>query len=91
MRKMRQEDDLISFFKKFCIRSKPVVSTLVLIYFGRHLLGYTVKANCIIFEIVDPDMLNFDFFLKKSVEVTSSADFVRDSSRKGFLMFYTIS
>ena len=51
---MRKGDDLISFFKKFYIRSKRVVSTLVLIYFNRHLLGYAVKANCIIFEIVDP-------------------------------------
>ena len=53
---MRKGDDLISFFKKFYIRSKRVVSTLILIYFTRHLLGYTVKANCIIFEIVDPDI-----------------------------------
>ena len=51
---MRKGDDLISFFKKFYIRSKRVVSTLVLIYFNRHLLGYAVKANCIIFEIFDP-------------------------------------
>ena len=39
-----------------------MISTLVLIYFGRARLGHTIKINFIIFQIVDPDIgsiLNF--------------------------------
>ena len=50
--KMRQGDyrPFFVFFFKNYIRYKQVVTTLVLIYFGRPRLGCTIKT----------DMLNFD-------------------------------
>ena len=42
------------------IKSKQVVSTLFLIYFGIPRLGHTVKTSCKTFQTVDPEIY-FDF------------------------------
>ena len=49
------------FFRKFYIRSTQVVSTFVLIHFGRLPLGHTMKTN-LMFLIVDPEMWLFLIF-----------------------------
>ena len=49
------------FFRKFYIRSTQVVSTFVLIHFGRLPLGHTIKTN-LMFLIVDPEMWLFLIF-----------------------------
>ena len=49
------------FFRKFYIRSTQVVSTFVLIHFGRLPLGHTIKTN-LMFLIVDPEVWLFLIF-----------------------------
>ena len=51
----------ISFLRYLHFCKKQVVSTLFLIYFGRHRLGHTIKANFMTIQFVDSDMLNFEF------------------------------
>ena len=51
----RLVSDLFCFLKKL-LRSKKVVSSLVLIYFGRPPGGLTIKTNCIAFLTVDPEI-----------------------------------
>ena len=43
-----------------------MVSTLVLIYFGRPPLGHKININCIIFQPVDPEICSILFFKKGS-------------------------
>ena len=42
-----------------------MVTILVLIYFGRPQLGYTIKANFITFQTVDPDICPVLIFYKR--------------------------
>ena len=44
---METSSRLLFVFKKALYEVKAVVSTLVLIYFGRPWLGDTIKTNCI--------------------------------------------
>ena len=52
---------LFVFLKGFM----QVVSTLVLIYFGRPRLGYKAKTNFITFQFVDSEIRSILFFYKK--------------------------
>ena len=55
------------FFKRLYIRSEQVVSTLVLIYFGKPPLRITIKRNYITFQTVDSDMcLILIYYIKGS-------------------------
>ena len=58
--------DLFCFFKKLHIRSKQVVSTLVLIYFGSPRLWHTIKTGCITFYTIDPESYSILLFIKRS-------------------------
>ena len=65
---MRQGDEFptsFCFFKKLYIKSKQVVSKLDLIYFGRHLIGHTMKNNCIIFQAIDPKIWSILIFYER--------------------------
>ena len=42
-----------------------MVSTLVLIYFGRLRLGHAIKTNPITFQTVDPEMCSILLFYKR--------------------------
>ena len=56
------------FFKKkkekLFIRSKQVVSTLILIYFRRPALEHATKTNCITFQTVDPEICSISISSK---------------------------
>ena len=43
------------------VRSKQVVSTIVLIYFGKPPFRHSIKTNFMTFQTADLEMLNFDF------------------------------
>ena len=58
----RPVPDLFLFLKKLYTRSKQVVSTLVLIHFGRLWLGHTIKTNFITFQNVDPEKCSILIF-----------------------------
>ena len=51
--------------KKLYMRAKEVITTLVLIYFGRPLLGHIIKTNFISFQIVDPKICSILIFYKR--------------------------
>ena len=53
------------FYKKTYVRPQQVVSTLVLIYFGRAPLGHLIKTNFITFQTVDPDIFSIFILYKK--------------------------
>ena len=67
-----------------------VVSTLVLVDFGRPPVGDTIKTNCIIFQTVDREIYLFLFFLKMGLGLPSSSHSEYDFSRKIFVMLYSI-
>ena len=56
---------LFSFLKTFHIMQKQVFSILVLIYFGRPRLKYTIKKNCATFQVVDPELWSILIFYKR--------------------------
>ena len=62
--------ETFSFLKMFYIRSKQEVSTLILIYFGRPLLGHakTNWTNCIAFQAVDPKLCSILTFYKRVLD-----------------------
>ena len=55
-----------------------MVSTLVLIYFGRPRLGHKIKTNFIIFPTADPEICSILIFC--SLGLASPQDFVYDFS-----------
>ena len=67
-----------------------MVSTLILIYFGRPRLGNTTKPNFNTYQTVDTEMFNFDV-LNKGLGLASPLHFVYDFSRKILLVLYSIN
>ena len=67
-----------------------MASTLVLIYFGRPLLGHTIKTNFIEFQIVDPEQYWILFFIRGS-GTTFSTTFCARFFKKLFAMLYYIN
>ena len=65
-----------------------MVSTLILIYFGRPRLGNTIKPNFNTYQTVDTEMFNFDVLNKG---LASPLHFVYDFSRKILLVLYSIN
>ena len=53
------------FFKKFYLRQKTCFCTLVLLFFGRPVLGHAIKANFVTFQIVDPEIHTTLIFTKR--------------------------
>ena len=47
-----------------------MVSTLVLIYFERPRIAHTIKAKCITFQTVDPEIYSNLIFYKKILKLT---------------------
>ena len=90
---MRQGDWLqasFCFSKKLYIRSKQVISTLVLIYFGRPPFEHIKNKLYNILDCWFRDMLNFDF-LEKDLGLVSQSLFLYDFSRKIYFMLYSIN
>ena len=83
--------DLFLFFKKLHTRSKQVISTSVLISFGRLPLEHTIKTNCISFLTVDPQICSILIFLIKGLGLTCSPHCVYDFLRKIFPGLYSIN
>ena len=68
-----------------------MVSTLVSIYFGNPRLGHTAKSK--LYQASgcwSRDILNFNFFKKRSLRFVSALHSVHDFSRKVFLILYSI-
>ena len=75
--------------EKLCVKSKQVVSTLVLIYFGRPPIGHTIKENCKTFQTVDLKKCPI-LILKRCLGLAFSPCFLYNFFRKIFLMLYSI-
>ena len=78
---MRQRDRFktnICFLKKLYVRLKQMVSILVLIYCDGPQLGHRIKANCVYFQTVDPEISLILFFLEKGLRLVSPPHFVYD-------------
>ena len=73
----------LCFLKKLYIRSKQVVSTLLLIYFGRPSLGYTIKTNC-------KRYAQF-WFCRKGLGLAFLPHFRYEFSRKIFRLLYSMN
>ena len=67
-----------------------MASTLVLIYFGRPLLGHAIKTNFIEFQIVDPEQYWILFFIRGS-GTTFSTTFCARFFKKLLSMLYYIN
>ena len=68
-----------------------VISTLVLIYFGRSPLRHTIKTKYLTFQTVDPEIFCVLVFLEKGLGLPSPPHFMYDFSRKLFLMLYSFN
>ena len=67
-----------------------VVSTLLLIYFGKPRLEHTIKTNFITFQTDAPEVCSILTFYK-SLGLTSPPRFGCDFLRKIFLILYSIN
>ena len=67
-----------------------MISTLILIHFGRPRLGNTIKPSFNTYQTVDTEMFNFDV-LNKDLGLASRLHFVYDFSRKILLVLYSIN
>ena len=59
------QEDLFLFFKKRYVGLEQVVSTLLLIYFGRARLRHTIKTNFKTFQTVDQEVCSNLIFYEK--------------------------
>ena len=90
MHKMRQlVPELFLIFKNAFLRLKQVVSTLVLIYFGRPPLRHTIKKKEDISDCLSRKT-NF-YFSQKGLGLSSTPHFVFDFSGRTLLMIYSIN
>ena len=78
------------FKKKHYVRSMQMVSTLLLIYFGKPRLEHTIKTNFITFQTDDLEVCSILIFYK-SLGLASLPRFGCDFLRKIFLMLYSIN
>ena len=68
--------DLLLFYRKTLYKVKISSSTLVLINIGRPQLGHAIKANCITFQTVDPEICSFVIFLEKGLGSFSTTFYI---------------
>ena len=68
-----------------------MVSTLVLIYFGRPWIGHTVKINFITFQAFDLEIRSIFILNKVCLGLVSPPYFLCNFSRNIFLMLYSIN
>ena len=62
---METSSRLHFFEKKLLVRSKQVISTLVLIYFSRPGLGHAIKTNYITLPIVESEIYSILILYKR--------------------------